>query len=130
MKVKMCCDWEGKGVEALTDFCGKQYSYASEEEKKEFLKQFEGCEWIFGSYSYENYSGDAFVIFKKDGEVYENGGSHCSCYGVEGQWNPEKTSIEAIKHRLENGSLGICSSYSSENEFKKELEEFLNDIEN
>lgn len=32
---------------------------------------------------------DAFVVFRRAGELYEAHGSHCSCHGFEGQWEPE-----------------------------------------
>jgi len=34
---------------------------------------------------------------KTTGELYENHGSHCSCYGFEGQFEPEPTTIEYLK---------------------------------
>lgn len=45
------------------------------------------------------YSGSAHVLFVRDGKLYEVNGSHCSCYGLEGQWYPEETSVEAIRAR-------------------------------
>lgn len=50
-------------------------------------------------YSYEDYSGSALVIFEKDGKLFEVNGGHCSCYGLEGQWEPEETSWAAIALR-------------------------------
>lgn len=47
---------------------------------------------IFWSrYTYENYSGDGEVWgFNTDNEMFFNvSGSHCSCYGLEGQWDEE-----------------------------------------
>lgn len=43
---------------------------------------------IVAWYEYEDYSGSAFVIYrsKADGLLYEVSGSHCSCFGLEGQW--------------------------------------------
>lgn len=32
----------------------------------------------------------------KDRELYENHASHCSCYGFEGQFKPEKTTVEYL----------------------------------
>jgi hypothetical protein len=48
---------------------------------------------------YEDYQGSAIVIFEKDGKLFEVYGSHCSCNGLEGQWEPEETSWEALKRR-------------------------------
>lgn len=54
---------------------------------------------IFAAYTYEDYSGSALVIFQRDGKLFEVHGSHCSCYGLEGQWDPEETSMEALRMR-------------------------------
>lgn len=42
-----------------------------------------------------------WVVFRKEDKLYEVHGSHCSCYGLEGQWSPEETSFEALLDRLE-----------------------------
>lgn len=41
----------------------------------------------------------SFFLFrrKSDGMYLENHGSHCSCWGFEGQFNPEETTIEYLK---------------------------------
>ena len=43
-----------------------------------------------------NYEGEAIVIFERDSKLFEVHGYHCSCYGLEGQWEPEETSWEAL----------------------------------
>lgn len=59
---------------------------------------------IFADYTYEDYSGSSIVVFESvDGELYEVNGSHCSCFGLEDQWEPEPVSIEYYKERLERG---------------------------
>ena len=30
-----------------------------------------------------DYDGSAFVLFERDGQLYEVNGGHCSCYGLE-----------------------------------------------
>lgn len=40
-----------------------------------------------------------FVFLGTDGKLYEVHGSHCSCYGYEGQWLPEETTFEALAAR-------------------------------
>lgn len=82
----------------------------------------EGVEIILASYSYQDYSGDAFVLFLKNGKYYEVNGGHCSCYGLEGQWEPEEASINELLHRVERGQMG--NSYCG-NEFADELKEIL-----
>lgn len=75
----------------------------------------EGVTVLLASYTYEDYSGDAFVLFERGGKLYEVNGSHCSCYGLsessysgdtETQWKPEETTIEALRHRLDKGHVG------------------------
>jgi hypothetical protein len=50
-------------------------------------------------YKYEDYSGSSLVIFKQNGKLYEVNGGHCSCNGLEGQWEPEETSWKALGMR-------------------------------
>ena len=71
-------------------------------------------EILFAAYTYEDYSGDAFVIFTNEGKLFEVNGGHCSCYGLEGQWEPEETTKGAIIKRLENRPYGILNDYSKE----------------
>lgn len=66
-------------------------------------------------YGYGSYEGGAFVLYEKDGKLYEVSGGHCSCNGLEGQWLPEETSWEAVAHVLRKGNKfdypGISSYY-------------------
>jgi hypothetical protein len=50
-------------------------------------------------YGYGSYDGDSLVVFEKDGILYEVNGGHCSCMGLEGQWEPAETSWEALGMR-------------------------------
>ena len=61
--------------------------------------EIDGVEIIYAWYSYENYSGDALVLFAKDGKLFEINGGHCSCYGLEGQWEPTETTLDAMLMR-------------------------------
>ena len=54
---------------------------------------------LMASYEVPGYEGYAFVLFQRDGQLFEVHGSHCSCYGLEGQWKPEATSWEALAMR-------------------------------
>ena len=78
---------------------------------------------LLASYGNANYSGDAFVLFEQNGKLFEVNGSHCSCYGLEGQWNPEEISLLELENRLVNGTFG--EDDWSDNNFKKELCDFL-----
>ena len=81
-------------------------------------------------YGYKSYSGYAFVLFEQNGKLYEITASHCSCYGLEGQWKPEETSVGALRYRMVNGSLGANDYGSSGGEFAGQLEEVLKQYEN
>lgn len=78
---------------------------------------------LFASYGTDNYSGEAFVLFEKEGKLYEVNAAHCSCFGLENQWSPEETNIVSLLHRLEQGTMGR-DSYS-DNEYAEELLTFL-----
>jgi hypothetical protein len=53
-------------------------------------------EILFASYEYGGCEGDSLVVFERDGKLYFNSGSHCSCYGLEGQWQPEEVIPEQL----------------------------------
>lgn len=61
---------------------------------------------LVASYTYEDYNGDAYVLFERDGKLWEVHGSHCSCYGLEEQWEPEQTDEASIRHRFTKGYFG------------------------
>lgn len=55
---------------------------------------------LYDHYTYEDYSGYGHVICfdtEKD-SFFEVFGSHCSCYGLEGQWDPEYCTIDQMVH--------------------------------
>lgn len=75
---------------------------------------------LFASYTQGYYEGDAWVLFEKDGKLFEVDGGHCSCYGLEGQFEPKEVSLEELEHRLTKGTFGEdCGN------FKNELKQFL-----
>ena len=90
---------------------------------KEAIERWNPINILFASYGAANYSGDAFVLFEHDGKLFEVNGGHCSCYGLEGQFEPEETTLEALKHRLIEGELG--QDDYCDNAFSTELKQFL-----
>jgi hypothetical protein len=63
---------------------------------------------LLASYAYRDYSGNAFVLFQTgQGQLFEVNGGHCSCHGLEDQWIPEETNIDALLHRATEGKLGM-----------------------
>jgi len=84
------------------------------------MKALRGVKILFAWYSYEDYSGSAFVLFQKGRKLYEVHGGHCSCNGLEGQWEPTVVSTAELLYRLENGE---CYYFPSDH--KDEMVAFL-----
>jgi hypothetical protein len=47
-------------------------------------------EVFYADYDQPPYEGYAFVAFRRGDKYFTAHGSHCSCYGLEGQWAPEQ----------------------------------------
>ncbi len=83
------------------------------EDQADMLSRFEvdsetlkGATVLFAAYDCD-YDGEALVVYRQKRKLYEVNASHCSCYGLEGQWDPEETSVEALRHRIDKGTLGF-----------------------
>lgn len=83
---------------------------------------------LYADYTYEDYSGDAYILGydEEKKQFFEVHGSHCSCYGLEGQWDEEyyedvKQLQAAIERRFSNRSKYSRYAHSSK-EFQKWLE--------
>lgn len=81
--------------------------YAFDKDKQAALDKHKDDHILFASYTSDGYSGSAFVLFENNGTLYEVNGSHCSCYGLEGQWEREEVSLKELEHRLTKGTFGI-----------------------
>jgi hypothetical protein len=55
--------------------------------------------FIYADYDTGDYQGASLVIFVRDGKLYEVNGSHCSCNGMEGLFEPEETTFSALMFR-------------------------------
>lgn len=42
---------------------------------------------------------DVYILFEKDGGLYEVVAGHCSCFGFEGQWEPFQVTWKALAMR-------------------------------
>lgn len=66
-------------------------------------------EVVTASYSYEDYSGRAWVVYRNGDKFFEVEGGHCSCYGLEDQWKPEEYEpsvfLEALFRRSKERSF-------------------------
>ena len=105
---------EFKSIEDIAE----EYS-SSKEGKDAILLELNGATILLAWYGYGNYEGDSFVLFEKDGKLYENHGAHCSCYGLEGQWEPEETTWKALAMR--DLSDSYCDGSEEADRILKEL---------
>jgi hypothetical protein len=130
MKAYLLNDWKDKAAEdVFRDFDGTRWAAYSENPDptpSAEKPQFKGAEILLASYGHYSYKGYAFVLFRRDGKLWEINGSHCSCYGLEGQWEPEETTVESLRHRLNEGTLGT-SEYDG-GPFSVEMREVLDGL--
>lgn len=122
-------DWSSEGIAGMVkDFALHSRNPEADgfQQTQTLRQQLPHIEIVLASYTYEDYSGDAFVLFyDRDKQSYfEVHGSHCSCYGLEGQWEPEPCSYASLMHRLDSGELGKGWS-QEQNVFADELREAL-----
>jgi hypothetical protein len=61
------------------------------------------AEILLAWYGSGDYAGSSCVLYRLGRTLYEVNGSHCSCNGVEGQWEPEETTTTALKMRTFSG---------------------------
>ena len=67
-------------------------------------------------------SSSFFLLRNKEtSELFEVHGSHCSCYGFEGQFNPEYTIVEALKYRAEKRGVFSVGGYDNDRDRNIEL---------
>lgn len=86
-----------------------------------------------GVYSYNvlfsavesDYQGYAFLLLEQDGSLYEVNGFYCSDHGLENQFEPELTTLESIKMRLEAEDSEFLEYYFDKVVYKDKLKEFL-----
>ncbi|SRR6266478_7659058 len=100
----------------VQNFSNKQDVISNYSAPDEALK---GAKVLLAWYGYGDYCGSSLVIFEKKGTLFEVNGSHCSCNGLEGQWQPEETSWEALAMR--NLSDDSCEGSSEAHEKLQKL---------
>lgn len=86
-------DLKGCSEEQIVQHFIDEYSAPAEEARKyEVLIAYESV----GSWGCD--SSSWFLLKDKEtGELYEQHGSHCSCYGFEDQWGPTKSSVAYLR---------------------------------
>jgi hypothetical protein len=106
----------------LDDYSGMSYDdvvndvvYSYHVEKHEIERYFILIAEVNGD-GYEE-SSYFLLLEKSSGELYEVHGGHCSCYGFEGQFEPEKVELLYL--------LSDHSYFGSNEEMKKIIQGFL-----
>lgn len=60
-------------------------------------------EVLLAMYNMDGYEGSADVIYRVGDRYYWVHGGHCSCYGLEGQFDPEEYSADLLIEALRRG---------------------------
>lgn len=121
--MKTYIDGWGNIEDMKNDFWEKlKYDWSAHE----YNNELDGVDWLFAVYSSGSYEGSAFVLLGRGNDVFEVNASHCSCYGLEGQWSEDATTLEIIRDRIKNG-LGK-DDYSPQYNFHEELTKFINEV--
>lgn len=53
-------------------------------------------EFFLISKEYNDYQSENYFLFIDNGKLYENYAYHGSCYGFDGQWEPEMVSLDSV----------------------------------
>ena len=128
-KIDVIGDFEGINLTAeeykaqVSPYANNEYWLEKKAKMEKAIEEWKAINLLFSSYGKDYYSGDAFVLFEKGGKLFEVNGGDCSCCGLEGQFSPEPTTIEALSFRLTNGTTG--TGRYSDNEFATELKTFI-----
>ena len=63
---------------------------------------------LLAAYETADYEGYASVVWFERGKLYLVKGSHCSCMGLEEQFEPEETHVDALIRMAQAGQLYGC----------------------
>lgn len=62
----------------------------------------DGVTIICAYYENEDYDGSSAVLYEKDGKIYLVEAGHCSCYGLEGQFESTQYEEKDLREKLES----------------------------
>jgi hypothetical protein len=80
--------------------------------------------YVWASYNGGSYDGYSAVVFFDEGEWKLVTGSHCSCYGLEGQFDPDTFDPEVHFKALTEGKRYV-SDYTQSLSDQTEFDEWL-----
>jgi hypothetical protein len=116
-------EWTNEKVlnHLATEYAGtpsENYTYGetTEQDIKEAAELLKDKTVLIAYESDYDYGATSFFLLQdQQGKLYEVHGSHCSCFGFEGQLDLEETTMKALKFRLENdGVLFYCDEDDNE----------------
>lgn len=93
-----------------------------EDVESAFEEDLSDYEILIAVYDTGSYEGDAHVLARKDGKLYEVSVSHCSCNGLEGSWAPYEVTPEYLALRSEGLEKSL---YESGVDYSNEIANFL-----
>lgn len=105
----------------------KRHNYFGFEDWADVIGQFSAPtrlepELVYAVYSTPPYEGSADVIYREAGRWYHVNGGHCSCYGLEDQWEPEDLDPAIHLAALKEGKR-LLNVYDSENDYPEATRE-------
>lgn len=112
------------------ELSGFDYGYPTDEEKQELFDRLDEYDILVAYESVGDYGCDSSSWFllrrKDDGSLHTIHGSHCSCFGFEGQGEIEETDIAYLKSDRFVFYTGGYDDDSAENE--KAVKAFLKEL--
>lgn len=108
---------------------GFNYGEIAEADKKEARKLLKGLRVLIAYESVGDYGCDSsgwFLLANKEGELFTVNGSHCSCYGFEGQLQLESTTKKTL---LSFKSIVNTGGYETdEGNVQKQVRHFIENL--
>ena len=83
----------------------KEYWLEKKAKMDKAIEDYKNINILFASYGQGGYEGDAWVLFEEDGKLFEVNGGHCSCYGLEGQWEKRTRCIRRTKKQARKRNI-------------------------
>lgn len=104
------------------------YGDATDQEQSDLLKELESYSILIAYEHVGSWGCDSssYFLMKKDDKYFEFSGDHCSCYGFEGQYDPEEATIEYLNSDRFSFYCGGYDDNSDENE--KLVREFVKSL--
>jgi hypothetical protein len=95
--------WAEFEVDGISKYHWREDAPSEEELEKRRKALDKRYKLLYGDYTYEDYNGDAYVLGydKQEKKFFEVHGSHCSCYGLEDQWDVEYCTLAELKELFE-----------------------------